>query len=67
MRGHLIIIISVPKIKTILVHSFFNKPEDLLSIIALIISPLIYPFFIYMFLYDKLGIWMWNIDKNITC
>jgi len=42
----------------------FNKPEDLLSIIALIISPLIYPFFIYMFLYDKLGIWMWMFDGN---
>lgn len=39
-----------------------NKPEDLLSIIALIVSPFIYPFFIYMFLYDKLGIWMWQFD-----
>jgi cyclopropane fatty-acyl-phospholipid synthase-like methyltransferase len=39
-----------------------NKPEDLLSILALIISPLIYPFFIYLFLYDKLGIWMWQFD-----
>ncbi len=42
----------------------FNEPVDILSIIAVIFSPFIYPFLIYMFLYDKLGVWMWMFDGN---
>ncbi len=39
-----------------------KEPADILSVIATIISPVIYPFLIYMFLYDKLGVWMWQFD-----
>ena len=42
----------------------FNEPVDILSIVALICCPFIYPFLIYMFLYDKLGVWMWMFDGN---
>tara|TARA_B100001287_G_scaffold231814_1_gene202748 strand:+ start:162 stop:560 length:399 start_codon:yes stop_codon:yes gene_type:complete len=40
----------------------FKDPTDLIAILAVIISPWIYPFLIYLFLYDKLGLWMWQFD-----
>ena len=40
----------------------FDHPVELLSLLAVIVSPWVYPFLIYMFLYSKLGIWMWQSD-----
>ena len=40
----------------------FDTPARYISLLALIVSPWVYPFLIYMFIYSKLGVWMWQFD-----